>query len=158
MTHYGHIRLAREEDHARLVQIARLWPTRFIEEGIRILEHDLKIHNTVVWEYAGNVVAFLTWREDASEVELLWQAKVPGFRVVSTAKELIAYVLSTVPPQKRVFLRMATPDSVIPGTSFQGDCYAAVNRLLRRLGFRNERVEVGYWGPTNHSLVMVYAP
>jgi hypothetical protein len=152
------IRPARQTDCPRLVEIARRWPARFVEAGIRALEDDLKHHPTVVLEYAGAPAAFLTWREDASEVELLWQAKLPEFKLVSTSRELIRYVLARVPRGKRVFLRMATADSVIPGTPFQASCYRAVNRLLRRLGFRNERVDVGYWGPQNHSLVMVYAP
>lgn len=69
------------------------------------------------------IVGFLTWVNRGTETELMWMATLPTMAAASIGKRLFAYCFARIDLAKRVYLRTATNDSAIPGTTIDGTQY-----------------------------------
>ncbi len=148
------IRAATMEDERSVLALIDAWPTHFVDAARPLVRKDFREGRTFLCEEAGRALGFLTWKEVPDGVELLWMAVHPKAVGTGIGRSLVTEVERNTSPQKRVFLKTATTDSVLPGTVFSGPAYQGTNDFFVRLGYRPvERITDG-WGPGNHVLVM----
>lgn len=144
--------------HSGILQIIDQLPQYFLP----IVKNDisellLSCPSLVALDQNKIIVGFLIWEARFTETELLWMAVVPSLRGQSVGSALLDSCLKSIDMAKPVFLRTATTDSEIPGTSFDGNAYQVTQDFFYSRGFTVLEKILGYWGPKNHCLIMRYA-
>lgn len=138
--------------------VLRSLPKYYVEDAIPRIFEDLHTCQLVLAEVDSETVGFMAWRDtDTTTTELLWMAVLPRFWSEGIGTRLTQYAIGKSHHSSRVFLRTASPDSVIEGTSFDGAAYVRTIQFFEYIGFVKTEVLRDYWGPGNHCLVMDYA-
>jgi ribosomal protein S18 acetylase RimI-like enzyme len=151
----GLLRDGTPDDWPEVERLLRSWPTHFVQEAIPLAEQDFIKHRTLVCEAEnGGLLGFMVWSTDGKELELLWSAVEPTEAGKGIGSAIVRAVLAERRQERRAFGRTATVDSQIPGTTFDGGAYVATHRFFERLGFRLTTRHDGYWGPTNHMVII----
>lgn len=151
----GHsIRNGVEDDMSAIWQIIDAWPTHFVEAARPLIHRDFHEGKTLIYEEYGSPLGFIIWSGSETEIELLWLAVHPDVLRKGIGCSLVAAVEALITSQTRVFLKTATTDSVIPGTTFCGPAYQGTNDFFSKLGYKPiERILNG-WQLGNHCLIM----
>lgn len=148
------IREAHADDLPAILAIVTNRPAHFVAAAQPLICTAFSEHRTLVCVEKETLLAFLIWSSSRSEIELLWLAVAPGHEHRGMGTALVRAVMETATTQSRVFLRTATTDSTIPGTTFNGTAYSHAIRFFESLNFAQEARVEGYWSPTNHCLIM----
>lgn len=137
--------------------VLRSLPKYYIEGAIPHILEDMNTSQLVLAEVGSETAGFMAWRDtDAATTELLWMAVLPRFWSEGIGTRLVRYAIGKSRHSSRVFLRTASPDSVIKGTSFDGKAYVRTIKFFEHIGFIRKAVLLDYWGPDNHCLLMDY--
>ena len=152
-TPVGIIRIGTPGDWPEIERLIRAWPTHFVAEALPQVRADFDNCSTTLCEDGtGRVLGFMVWRTDGAEMELLWMAVDPAFARQGVCRSVVQAVLCERGPERRVFGRTATLDSIIPNSGFSGAAYASTRRFFEGFGFRLGKRHEKYWGPTNHMI------
>lgn len=146
------LRKGEPSDLRAIIDIAASRPTHFVPAAFPLIATDFLRHQTVLAAAKGRVVAFLVWRAEDQEIELLWMAVAPDFEREGVGTRLVKYVLNAASQKTHIYLLTATPDSKISGTNFSGTGFLNTIQFFKHLGFTEEKIFPGYWGPFNHAL------
>lgn len=148
------IRAAEKADWLAIQSIIKAWPTHYVDAAMPLIESDFKRGKTFIWERNRQVLAFLIWDTNGSEIEMKWLAVAPFATGSGIGSSLVNAVIDSATTEKRVFLLTATTDSEIPGTRFRGSDFSATIRFFEGLGFSKASVIEKIWGERNNALLM----
>ena len=149
------VRKALPTDVDAVVAISRTRPKHFVDEGVGWIATSVTdSEGAVAVDDNKKVIGFLTWESNDVATELLWMATLESAASYQAGKRLLAYCFQQIDMSKRVFLRTATPDSVIDGTQFDGSAFFRTISYFEHMGFRQTSVERDFWRTGNHCLSM----
>ena len=107
--------------------------------------------HTLLWDDGGTIAGFLVWSRQGNAVELQWMSVAESASRRGIGSALVHAAVANAAPSSRVFLLTATPDSVIPGSAFDGNAYVETIAFFESLGFRISARHERLWGPQNHA-------
>lgn len=144
------IRFGKPNDLRDVRAIAEAWPQLFVERGVAALCEDFNEGPAFVASDEGELTGFSIWRDALLERELLWLAVRPADLRRGVGSALVGAGLRGLAPGTRCFVKVATPDSRIPGTLFDPAGFEPARALYQKLGFAPGAVLRDHFGPENH--------
>ncbi len=148
------IRESTTEDEAVVRDLISAWPTHFVKAAESLVMNDFRRGKTFICEDQGSPLGFLIWTENQADIELLWLATHPTAIRKGIGRTLVAAVEARATSQRRFFLKTASTDSVIPGTTFDGPSYRGTHDFFTKLGYKPFELIPNGWGKGNHCLIM----
>jgi ribosomal protein S18 acetylase RimI-like enzyme len=134
--------------------IARALPAWFgIEEGLVGLRAEAATGVGWVAISSGEVVAFLTLRQDVAETwEITWMAVAPAWRRQGLGRRLVEAAVTQCREAGARFLQVKTLADLHPSPE-----YAETRAFYRSVGFVPLGIFPDLWGPENPCLLLVRA-
>ena len=145
-------------DLGAVLEIARAWPTHFVDEGLAAIESSFQKAKAIVATECGHVEGFLIWDSTGPVPELLWIAVRPERVRQGIGTTLVRAMRGSVGNKVPIIVKTATPDSHIPGSLFDARGFSDTIRFYEALGFFRKQVLNRHWGPANHAQVMELPP
>jgi len=151
----GELRNSLPSDWEEIERLIRAWPTHFVEKAVELAYQDFHRHHAIVCDGGdGRLLGFVIWNTDGRELELIWMAVDPLYTRRGIGSGIVRAVLCHRTTENRVFLRTASTDAVIPGTSFDSSAYRGTNKFFSHLGFIEAGRITDFWGSGDHCLIM----
>ncbi|HEY8345834.1 MAG TPA: GNAT family N-acetyltransferase [Symbiobacteriaceae bacterium] len=153
-----HIRDATTADYEAMLSVARSLPEWFNERGLREMARDFLTHRGLVAvcirDTSEKVVGFATWLQssdspEANVAEITWLGVAREFQGQGIGRRLVEALADRCRKAGLSVLQVSTlADSVDYAP------YVGTRAFYRRLGFRDWRVDVAYYGPDEDRLVL----
>lgn len=145
------VRLARPDDLPAVLSLVAQRSRHFATTAIPEVAAAFATSHAFLWDDGGAIAGFLVWSRQGNIIELQWMSVAKSASGHGIGSALVHAVVSNAASSSRVFLLTATPDSVIPGSAFDGGAYIETIRFFEHLGFRISARHDRFWGPQNHA-------
>ncbi|HWH72613.1 MAG TPA: GNAT family N-acetyltransferase [Candidatus Sulfotelmatobacter sp.] len=148
------LRDAAHADYEGMLSVARSLPEWFNEQGLLEMSRDFETDQAIVAVFDEAVVGFVTWRppsggREGNLAELTWLGVAPKFQGLGVGRQLVDALVDRCRQTGVSVLEVATlADSVDYAP------YVGTRAFYRRLGFRDWRVDAGFYGPDADRLLL----